>query len=464
MAKLKRAKDIHAYNRARKKGGLSNHEYSGGKDENERIHENNSILDRVRPEVREEALQLQQRLQQLITEGNVHSKPTSGASITNDEDEYNDYTTFPFDVRVNNKVVEVLAPVDHKANEKKYQAARKSAVRWQPLPPRQVAQLNQANTPSVRRAQQEYQRHLTRPTPVPQPRPKPTTIRAPRLRSGRGGPKALPQQSNKSKPTAYDSGQESDVPVARPRRTRGPRHLLFDDSDKDDGDDENDNGGNDDDDEIYSPTGRRTSGRRTRRTVKSVAELVAEFEATKGGVRRKHSPVLFPASQPPPKLFVPAKRLRKGYQAVAEEKEKVHSTFDLDKTHPIDRHLRTINKTTGSSKKEKEKPLTKRVKPPSTIPESLKAPEVKPQVPDIVAGEEAYRGRVFRTVERDRELGREEELSYLFGDDDGAQGDSDSSMMVIDRLPTPEPKKDWREEFLPMYLEEAEHDPYAAFH
>jgi hypothetical protein len=229
--------------------------------------------------------------------------------------------------------------------------------------------------------------------------------------------------------------------------------LLFDDSD------------NGDEDEIYTPASRRARNRKAKEPLKSVAELVAEFEATRGGIKRKHSPVLFPASQPPPKLFVPANKLRNGYQVVSVEKEKVHMTFDPRKTHPIDRHLRSINKTTGPPKIEKEKPLAQRVKPPSAIPETPRVPEVAElQVPDVVQGEEAYRGRVFRTVERDRELGRNGGLDSLFGDDDEVQDDNDGGIMILDPPPTPEPKNHWREDFLPMYLEEAERDPYAAFH
>ncbi|KAH0556883.1 hypothetical protein GP486_005327 [Trichoglossum hirsutum] len=461
MARLKRAKDIQARNKARKEGESTGNRNSDDEDETRGIHEDYSILDRVRPEVRDEALQLQQRLQQLIAEGSTPMKPTSGASIINDDDEYNDHAPFPLDVRVNNKVVEVLAPIDHQANGKKYRAARKSAARWQPLPPRQVAQLSQENTPSTRRMHQEYQRHLALPTSLPQPRQKPNTVPTRRLRSGTGGPKALPQQPKRAKPTAHDDEQESDVPVTRPRRSRVSRHPLFDDSDEDEECDKNEDGDSDDD-EVYGSARRRTRSRRTKRDAKSIAELVAEFEATKPGTRRKHSPVLFPASQPPPKLFVPAKRLRKGYQVVAEEKKKVHPTFDLDKTHPIDRHLRTINKTTGTLKKEGEKSLTQRVKPPSTIPDLPKASKVEPQVPDVVQGEEAYRGKIFRTIEGGEELGREGS-SGPSCDDDGVLGDSDDTMMVLDRSPTPEPRKDWREEFLPLYLEEAEQDPFAAY-
>jgi hypothetical protein len=86
----------------------------------------------VRPEVREEALRLQQRLRQLVADGNPHAKRTSktyevlsdspllmivGRSPT--ADEYNDTAPFPFDVRVNDKTVEVLAPVEPKDNGKK---------------------------------------------------------------------------------------------------------------------------------------------------------------------------------------------------------------------------------------------------------------------------------------------------------------------------------------------------------
>jgi hypothetical protein len=90
---------------------------------------------------------------------------------------------------------------------------------------------------------------------------------------------------------------------------------------------------------------------------KAYCSLVAEFEATRGGIKRKYSPVLFPASQPPPKLFVSTKDLRERYQVVAGEEEKAHATFDPGKTPPIDRHLRTIDKTTGTPTIENQKPL-----------------------------------------------------------------------------------------------------------
>ncbi|KAH0534013.1 hypothetical protein FGG08_007383 [Glutinoglossum americanum] len=462
-----------------------------------------SVLDRVRPEVREEALQLQRRLQQLVAEGDDYGKLAGG-------DEYNNDAPFPFDVRVNNQVVEVLAPVESKDNGKKYQAARKSAARWQPLPPRQVAHLRQANTPSVRKANGDYERHLAHPTPAPLLRPEPgPTIPAPSLRSGRSKSRAPPQRPDKSKriskgrpqaapvrrqeqtsappqtgawvrtdkgkislPGLAEDDEGGVIPRLRRRLHKPPRLIQPEDGGDESGDNGNEGDSGDDSAKAYAPTRHQARSRNAKEPLMTVAQMVADFEASKTSGKRKHSPVLFPASRPPPKLFMPTGELRRGYQAVAEEKEKVHPSFDPVKNNPIDKHLRTINRTTGPSKVGKEKSLLQRVKPLSPIPETLKAPEVPrpPQVPDLDLGEEAYRGRVFRTVEGGN-LGL---FGGLFGDDDdgdgggggggdGGDGDGGAGVTVNHQSPE-EPEKDWRETYLPAYLEEAFQDPFAAFH
>ncbi|KAI9781502.1 MAG: hypothetical protein M1839_005917 [Geoglossum umbratile] len=108
-----------------------------------------------------------------------------------------------------------------------------------------------------------------------------------------------------------------------------------------------------------------------------------------GGVNRVASPVLFPTSWPRPKLFSSTQELRKGYEAVAEEKVKVHPTFDLQKTYPIDRHVRLIN-TSDPPRRQNVKPLNMRMrqslqKPmpvPTTGPQNFRL-QLQPQVLDI---------------------------------------------------------------------------------
>ncbi|KAI9767229.1 MAG: hypothetical protein M1840_005829 [Geoglossum simile] len=479
------------------------------------INVTDPILDRVRPEVREEALRLQQRLRQLIAEGNSHAKRTSRSPTAGSYDKYNDNAPFPYDVRVNDKVVEVLAPVEPKNNGKKYSAARKSASRWQPLPPRQIAQLGNANTPSVRKARQEHQRHLTRPTPIPRAGLKPTVPSRQKIpksllesvskpsstlpsRSRRQEPKPLPQEQIGPEPITggqpkvghqgermrlpynrrhaaqasvssrgsslsdpNSEGDLDDVPMLSQRRAH--RQILHSEDSEDDQEEESD-----DYETYYSPVRRQSRGK-VPKPLKSMATLIREPNPGRG-TKRVASPVLFPASRPPPKLFIPAQELRRGYEAVAMEKEMVHPTFDPHKTHSIDRHMRSINTTSGLPRRQSVKPLNMRVRqsldkpvPRLTIGSQDLEPQPQPQVPDIDLGEEAYRGRVYRTIERDRAFEQEKDIDDV--DFNSLFGDNDEARVVVapDRPATPEPERDWRERYLPTYMEEAEADPYAAF-
>jgi hypothetical protein len=258
-------------------------------------------------------------------------------------------------------------------------------------------------------------------------------------------------------------GDWDDVPTLSQHRTH--RQTLLDGENNNNG-----QGENDDDETYYSPVRRQSMGKAPK-ALKSVAKLIKEPKSGRG-TKRVASPVLFPASRPPPKLFTHAEELRKGYEAVAEEKEMVHPTFDPNKTHPIDRHVRSINKTSGSPRRQDVKPLNMRVR--QSLDEPIPRPAIGsrdlrlPQVPDIDSGEEAYRGRVYRTIERDRAFEHGKymdgaDFSSLFGDTDAAQSGSDNGFVMPDRPATPKPKKDWRESYLPSYMEEAEADPYAAF-
>ncbi|KAI9782936.1 MAG: hypothetical protein M1839_004411 [Geoglossum umbratile] len=510
--RLMKAGDLHAQNKTRREKRQSEHG-------SQVISIADPLLDRVRPEVRDEALRLQRRLQQLVAEGDSHAERAgiinlipfdSSLLITTDEspttveyDKYNDTAPLPFDVRVNNKVVEVLAPVEPKNNGKKYSAARKSAFRWQPLPPRQAAQLSNVNTPSIRKARQEHHRHLTHPTPAPQrksestlpgrlqrvaPEPLPRTAFKPGSTSQAPRPLSRKEEmsTNGSSPPHFEGvddedeeDDEDDIPIPHIRRKRRQHpQLLFNDSDTNgdddqgkDGDDDGD--GDDDDDEIhYSPVRRRS--KKAPKALKSMAQLTGEAKP-KGGVKRVASPVLFPASRPPPKLFTSTQELRKGYEAVAEEKEKVHPTFDLLKTHPIDRHVRLINTTSGPPRRQNVKPLNMRVrqslqKPmpaPTTGPRNFGL-QLQPQVPDVDSGEEAYRGRVYRTIEKEKEFGRgggrdrEEEMDFrsLFGDTDADQGGGDDGVVMLNHSVVPVRGRDLHETYLPRYMAEAEADPY----
>ncbi|KAI9840633.1 MAG: hypothetical protein M1837_001402 [Sclerophora amabilis] len=202
--------------------------------------------------------------------------------------------------------------------------------------------------------------------------------------------------------------------------------------------------------------------------VKSSAQVEKEYdEKLKKRESKRNQDHPFPASQPPPKLFaLPGELRRKRLRDIAEEDEKKDQRRkDLmkrtqSKARELDRHSRIINKTTGTEWKRDPVPKTvgDRLKSMDTIPE--------PERPELT--EESLKQMSTQMNDHRIELGQsgasedDERFRSLFSP---SQPDDISQAEPAQELPSPQlPKKSWRDEYLPLYAELAEEDPYAKYY
>ena len=210
----------------------------------------------------------------------------------------------------------------------------------------------------------------------------------------------------------------------------------------------------------FSPPSTETSPPKQKRISKKEQEQIALAS-------------LRPAAQPFPKLFAsPAELRRKGIAAIAKEEEgEIDRAFDPNLNPAWNRYERFINKTSGRmfQKSAVPKKIEERVRigPRSESPDTWSplaaGNDARESTHDAVDGLSRSPDTASRRPDATRMLSQPNSNSV-----DGrlAEAGDNGTLREAEVEPAQRrsSRKDWREEFLPQYLEIAKEDPYAQFY